>query len=140
MAEPWDIVYVEDDDGSTPGLEYMEQLPVKVRARIDAVLEAVAAAPPPSFSGGGFWEAMHAPMTDYHEVRVRGDVPGGSKMNFRVFCYLDRAGPGLPRPAIAIISGMTKSPRTGFTPADYANVREVAERYRATNPRRIVVR
>ena len=43
------------------------------------MLEAVAAAPPPSFSGGGFWEAMHSPMTDYHEVRVRGDVPGGAK-------------------------------------------------------------
>jgi hypothetical protein len=140
VAGPWDIVYVEEGDGSAPGLEYIQNLPIKVRARVDAVLEAVAAAPPPSFSGGGFWEAMHSPMTDYHEVRVRGDVPGGAKMNFRIFCYLDRAGPGLPRPAIAILGGMTKAPRTGFTPADYAEIRGVADRYRATSPRRIVAR
>lgn len=61
-------------------------------------------------------------------------------MNFRVFCYLDRAGPGLPRPAIAILSGMTKAPRTGFAPADYAEVKGIAERYRATSPQRIVMR
>jgi len=139
VGEPWDIVYVQDVDGTAPGLDYLTRLPVKVRARVDAVLDAVAAAPPPSFSGGGFWEAMHAPMTDYHEVRVRGDIPGGAKMNFRVFCYLDRAGPGLPGPAIAIVAGITKPLRTAIAPADYADVKRIAERYRATSPRRIVV-
>jgi hypothetical protein len=39
---------------------------------IQAVLEAVAAAPPPSFSGGGKWEAMHEDMAGFYEVRVQG--------------------------------------------------------------------
>jgi len=34
------------------------------------VLEAVTTAPPPSFSGGGKWEAMHDDMAGYFEVMV----------------------------------------------------------------------
>ena len=41
--------------------------------------------PPPSFSGGGKWEAMHDDMAGYFEVRVQG---GG--MNHRLFCVLER--------------------------------------------------
>ncbi len=59
-------------DGSIPARRFLDACPVAVKARMLAVLDAVASAPPPAFSGGGFWEAMHAPMTGYHEVRVQG--------------------------------------------------------------------
>lgn len=38
----------------------------------NAVLEAVRAAPPPAFSGGGKREAMHGTMAGYYEIRVTG--------------------------------------------------------------------
>lgn len=57
---------------AVPALEFLDGLPSKVAAEIHAVLDAVAAAPPPSFSGGGKWEAMHGDMAGYYEVRVQG--------------------------------------------------------------------
>jgi len=36
------------------------------------VLDAVAEAPPPAFSGGGKWEAMHDEMAGFYEVRIQG--------------------------------------------------------------------
>ena len=43
-------------------MDFLDGLPDKVAAEIQAVLEAVAAAPPPSFSGGRKWEAMRDDM------------------------------------------------------------------------------
>jgi Txe/YoeB family toxin of Txe-Axe toxin-antitoxin module len=45
-----------------PSVSFLDELPTKVAAEIQAVLEAVATAPPPAFSGGGKWEAMHGDM------------------------------------------------------------------------------
>lgn len=105
-----------------------------------AGVDAVAAAPPPAFSGGGFWEAMHAPMTGYHEVRVQGQTPGGSRLSYRMFCYLDREGPRLPREAIALLDGGAKPLRTALAPAEYEGVRWIGVAYRSSNPWRIAVR
>ena len=66
-------------------MEFLDSIPGTVAAEIHAVLDAVAAAPPPSFSGGGKWEAMHDEMAGYFEVRVQG---GG--LNHRLFCVLGR--------------------------------------------------
>ena len=54
-------------------------------AKLIAVVKAVADAPPPAFSGGGKWEAMHGSMRGYHEIRVTG--PG--RRHYRLFCILD---------------------------------------------------
>jgi hypothetical protein len=43
-------------------LEFLDDCPGTVDAQFTAVLDAVAAAPPPRFSGGGKWEAMHGTM------------------------------------------------------------------------------
>lgn len=43
-------------------------MPISVAAEFDAILEAVAKAPPPSFSGGGKWEAMHGDMAGIYEI------------------------------------------------------------------------
>jgi hypothetical protein len=75
----------EDAGRATPALDFFDTIPVKVAAEINAVLDAVAEAPPPSFSGGGKREAMHGDMAGLYEIRVQG---GGK--NHRLFCILDR--------------------------------------------------
>ena len=70
-----------------PAADFLDGCPPKVRGTILAVLDAVAAAPPPAFSGGGKWEAMHGDMGGYYEIRVTG--PG--REQFRLFCLLENA-------------------------------------------------
>ena len=53
-----------------PAIDFLDGLPAKAVAEIQAVLDAVAEAPPPAFSGGGKWEAMHDEMAGFYEVRV----------------------------------------------------------------------
>lgn len=129
----WDIVYLKCADGTIPGAEFLDTCPDRVEAKIVAVLDAVAKAPPPSFSGGGFWEAMHGDMGGYYEVRV----PGPGQMLYRLFCILDRDGPGLDGPAIAVITGMVKRNRTKFSDREYAAVRLLGDEYLASDPRSI---
>ena len=90
MADAWLIHFFQrhrDDDQTeaVPTVHFLDSLPDKVAAEIQAVLEAVAAAPPPSFSGGGKWEAMHDDMAGLYEVRVQS-----SGANHRLFCTLER--------------------------------------------------
>ena len=49
------------------------------------MLDAVGEAPPPRFSGGGKWEAMHGSMGGWYEIRLTG--PG--REQFRLFCQLE---------------------------------------------------
>jgi hypothetical protein len=76
----------DDPNEATPGREFLRKVcPVGVRAKFNAVLNAVAAAPPKRFAGGGAWEAMHGDMTGWFEVRKDG--PG--RRHYRLFCLLD---------------------------------------------------
>lgn len=135
----WDVVFYRDAAGDGPGEEFLDSCPVKVRARLMAILDAVAEAPPPQFSGGGQWEAMHGDMGGYFEVRCQG--PG--REQFRLFCILENAEPedllrrGLPRPAIAVITGMRKPWMTAFSARDYEHVRALGSDHLTAIPRRI---
>lgn len=135
----WGIVYYETEDGRVPADEFLDSCPTKVEATILAVLEAVRAAPPPAFSGGGKWEAMHGDMGGYYEIRVTG--PG--RKHYRLFCLLDNgsanelAQRGFDRPQIAVIAGMVKNNATLASARDYAKVRKLGEDYLSTVPRRI---
>lgn len=60
---PWAVVYYKAPGGSVPAFELLDACPGKIDADFTAVLDAVASAPPPRFSGGGKWEAMHGTMT-----------------------------------------------------------------------------
>lgn len=134
----WAVIY-SAADADVPAVTFLDACPKKVKATMIAVLDAVAEAPPPRFSGGGMWEAMHGEMAGYYEVRVSGP----SREQFRLFCILENADApelarrGLPGPAIAVIAGMRKPWRTVFTAADYRQVREMGDAYRASFPRRI---
>jgi hypothetical protein len=70
------------------------------------------------------WEAMHGEMTGYYEVRVSG--PG--QEHFRVFCLLDRDGPGLDEPAIVVLTGLRKPFMTKLRRSDYRAVRRPRRR------------
>jgi hypothetical protein len=135
----WDIIFYATTEGWVPGANFLDDCPAKVRGTILAVLDAVAAAPPPAFSGGGKWEAMHGDMGGYYEIRVTG--PG--REQFRLFCLLENADKltltarGLRRPAIAVITGMRKKTGRVFSDRDYAKVRRLGSEHIAQTPRRI---
>jgi hypothetical protein len=121
--KPWKIHFFqrhEKDDSArgVPAIDFLDGVPPKVAAEIHAVLDAVAASPPPSFSGGGKWEAMHDDMAGYFEVRVQG---GG--MNHRLFCVLERDAADLGGSSIVCLDGLSKPPRTAASPRDYRRVK-----------------
>jgi hypothetical protein len=100
---------------------------------------AVRQAPPPQFSGGGYWEAMHGDMGGYHKIRLTG--PG--RRQYRLFCILDNGGQeelrelGFDQPQIAAITGMVKNVGKKFSDQDYARVRKLGSEYLTQIPRRI---
>ena len=134
--EPWLIHFFQrdardDKSKSVPAITFLDQVPVKVRAEMEAVLEAVAEAPPPAFSGGGKWEVMHDDMSGFYEVRVRG----ADRRNHRLFCILERDAADLGGSSIVVIDGLSKPARQAADPRDYKR----AQRYRAEFLRRRTV-
>jgi hypothetical protein len=81
----WLITYYLTQEESAPAVEFLRRCPIAIRAQFVAALHAVAAAPPPRFSGGGIWEAMHGAMSGWYEIRITG--PG--REQFRLFCLLE---------------------------------------------------
>ena len=135
----WDVIYYAAGDELVPAIEFLEGCPTKVAANLLAVIAAVAEAPPPQYSGGGKWEAMHGAMGGYYEVRATGP----RREQFRLFCLLENADEdelarrGLDGPAVAVITGLHKPWRTTFTERDYRAVRRLGNDHRSNYPRRI---
>lgn len=129
--KPWAVHYYRDPDtGELPADAFLDEVPDTVEEKLLATLEAVRKAPPPSFSGGGRWEAMHGSMNGYYEVRADGP----KRTHYRLFCLLVRDGKavGLGGPSIVVISGLSKAFRTKLKERDYASIREMADKMRAT--------
>ncbi len=112
-------------DQTVPAIDFLDALATKVAAEIHAVLDAVAAAPPPSFSGGGKWEVMHDEMAGFYEVRVRGDG-----MNHRLFCLLERNAIDLGGASVICVDGLSKPPRSAASPRDYKRVKRYGAEFR----------
>jgi hypothetical protein len=134
----WGIAYYEATNGSVPAVEFLSSCPNKVTANLFAVLEAVRAAPPPAFSGGGKWEAMHGTMAGYYEIRGTG--PG--RLHYRLFCRLENRTPdelkalGFDCPQIVVINGMVKKNASLFTDREYKkHVRDLGDDYLSRSPR-----
>jgi hypothetical protein len=122
----------DDPHGRTPGRDFLRNAcPGTVRMKMQAVLAAVAAAPPKRFAGGGHWEAMHGSMTGWFEVRCDG--PG--RHHYRLFCLLDYDAQGVDKPLLVIVDGRDKPFRTELKERDYAAVRALGDEYRKRNPR-----
>jgi len=75
----------------------------------------------------------------WYEILLTG--PGREQL--RLFCLLENgtsdqlARRGLPRPAIAVITGMRKPWRTVFSERDYQHVQELGREHQQNYPRRI---
>jgi hypothetical protein len=100
---------------------------------MQAVLVAVAAAPPKKFAGGGYWEAMKGAMTGWYEVRVDGP----KRHHYRLFCLLDYQAEGRGKPLLVVVTGLDKPFRTVLSDGDYRAVRDLGREYIARNPRSI---
>jgi hypothetical protein len=128
---PWLIHFfqrhsADDADRAVPAIQFLDGVPTAVRAEIQAVLDAVAAAPPPSFSGGGKWEVMHDDMAGFYEVRVKG----ADKRNHRLFCVLERDAGDLGGSSIVAVDGLSKPVRTAANPKDYKRALKHREEFR----------
>jgi Txe/YoeB family toxin of Txe-Axe toxin-antitoxin module len=139
-SKSWFIYYFQRDfeDDRTRGVParaFLGACPTKVQAMMKAVLTAVAGAPPPAFSGGGKWEAMHGNMSGFYEVRVDGP----QRHHYRLFCVLERDGAklGLSGPSIVVITGKDKPFRTQLSGEDYRHVRVLGDEYRRRSPRSV---
>lgn len=135
-AEPWRVHFfqrhpADDPDRSVPALEFFEAVSLAVAAELQAILEAVAAAPPPAFSGGGKWEVMHGAMAGFYEARTSGGDATGRQMNHRLLCLLVRdADRELGGPSIVALGGFSKPPRSPARPSDYETIRRYAAEFR----------
>jgi hypothetical protein len=119
----WRIQYfqrhVDDDVSETcPTRQFLDAVPPEVAAEFLAILEAVAEAPPPSFSGGGKWEAMHGDMAGFYEARV-----GFKGINYRLLCVLVREPKHYEGPAIVCIGGLQKPVRSPAPQREYRAIR-----------------
>jgi hypothetical protein len=129
-GEPWLIQFfqrhaADDHARAVPAIDFFSQLSQKTQAEITAVLDAVAEAPPPAFSGGGKWEAMHDEMAGFFEIRVRGDG-----MNHRPFCVLERNAQDLGGSSIVVIDGLSKPKRSAANPRDYRRALAMRSEFR----------
>jgi hypothetical protein len=129
-TDPWRIHFfrrhsADDRTEAVPAIQFLDSLPEKVAAEIHAVLDAVAEAPPPSFSGGGKWEAMHGAMAGFYEIRVQGNA-----MNHRLFCLLEREASDLGGPSIVCVDGLSKRRRSAANERDYERVRRFGDEFR----------
>jgi len=138
---PWRVNFfqrhpADDPTRAVTALEFLRACPTKVEAMMVAVVKAVADAPPPAFSGGGKWEAMHGEMSGFYEVRVDGP----KRRHYRLFCLLERQGGslGLGGPSVVLITGKDKPFMTVLSAADYAEVKALGTEYRKRNPRSVM--
>jgi hypothetical protein len=120
----------DDPSESVPTIDFFETLSTGVVAEINAVLDAVAEAPPPAFSGGGKWEVMDRDMAGFYEVRVSGNGKDGRRMNHRLLCLLVRDVPALGGASIVCIGGLSKPLRSAARPRDYQQIRRFADEFR----------
>ena len=116
-----------DDDPKErcPAEEFLNECPDTVAADFFSIIDDVAAAPPPRFSGGGMWEAMHGYMAGFYKARAMGP----QKRLYRLYSILEHQAPGLPGPSIVLIAGQSKPNGTEFTKADYKRIRDLGDEY-----------
>jgi Txe/YoeB family toxin of Txe-Axe toxin-antitoxin module len=140
LRAPWLIYFfkrqaADDPMEDVPARSFLARCPTSVEAKMIAVVKAVADAPPPAFSGGGKWEAMHGDMSGFYEIRVDGP----KRHHYRLFCMLERDGAkvGLGGPSLVLITGKDKPFQTVLSAADYEAVRSLGREYLGRIPRSV---
>ncbi|MFH1105421.1 MAG: hypothetical protein V1757_10850 [Actinomycetota bacterium] len=132
----WDPHFLERTDPradpAVPALAWLELVPDGVAAEIMATIDAVAVGPPPHFRGGLRYQPMHGDMGGWSEARTKYQ-----KRLYRLFCLQDRKAPGLPRPALVMVTGGDKPNESAFSKAFYKRVRALGDEYLASDPRSV---
>lgn len=138
---PWRIHFfqrhpADDAFRSVPARDFLDACPPKVAATMVAVVQAVASAPPPAFSGGGKWEAMHGKMSGVFEVRVDGP----NRHHYRLFCVLERSGAalGLGGSSVVLIAGKDKPFQTRLSENEYDEVLALVREFQRRSPRSVL--
>jgi hypothetical protein len=72
-------------------------------------------------------------MTGWHEARTKH-----GKDLYRLFCLHDRKAPGLPGPALVLMTGGVKPNETAFSGAFYRTVSALGKAYLESNPRQVL--
>lgn len=137
VPELWDVRFFKrhkDDDPaqSCPGFDFLTAIDARAAQKLRKILRSVAGAPPPSWTGGGTWEAMHDDMAGYYEARTEL-----GEWLYRLFCLLEREAAGLPNPSIIVIDGLKKKKRNRIRSQDYDRVRQLGDEYRRKFPRSV---
>lgn len=137
---PWLIHFFQrhrsdDPAQDVPAKRFLDSLTDRLQGQFFAIVKAVADAPPPAFSGGGYWEVMHGDMAGWYEVRVDGP----DRRHYRLFCLLERDGAalGLGGPSIVLICGKEKPFRTVLSKQEYAEVKALGDEFRRRTPRSV---
>lgn len=132
----WDPYFFKRTDPTAnpavPALAWLESVPDEVEAEVMATIDAVAQGPPPQFRGGLRYQVMHGDMRGWFEVRTKH-----RKKLYRLFCLQDRKAPGLPRPALVMVTGGDKPNESAFSKTFYRQVRALGEEYLASDPRSV---
>ena len=71
-----------------------------------------------------------------HDGLVRGPNEHRKRL-YRLFCLQDRKAPGLPRPALVLITGGDKPNESAFSRSFYTKVRALGKEYLSSNPRSV---
>ena len=138
-GQPWAVKLfrrhkTDDAAESCPARDFLKSAPKRVATHLFAIIDAVAASPPPQFSGGGMWEAMRGSMAGFYETRTRGP----DRRLYRLFCVLEQQAPGLSEPTIVVITGNSKPVGSKFSAAEYAQIRALGDEYRRRSPRNVI--
>ena len=104
----------------------ISEMATKDVAKLSAVITAVRSSPIGSFSGGGYWEAMHGAMSGIHEIRITGQRP----WLFRFFCLVNRE-----QSQIVVFAAAKKRRGELISAADYDLVLDLAEEARRETSR-----
>lgn len=123
----------DDPDETCPGRSFLNSCPPAVRAKMRAVLQAVAAAPPKRFSDGGYWEAMHDSMAGWFEIRIDGP----KRRHYRLFCRLDYHADEFDKPLLVIVDGRSKPFGSVLSEEDYRSISKLGMEYFKRQPRSI---
>ena len=143
QSAPWPIVYFlrhKDDDTSQaqPGRDFLKnECPSKIKGEFIALIDTVAAYPPPSFPQSRFWRIMTKQMSGYCEAKIDGQE-AGQRLHYRLFCFLEHEGPGVDGPKLVVITGKKKPYLTVLSQAEYDQVKALGDEYLSRVPRSVV--
>ena len=96
----------------------LQKMDVGERAKFSAIVTAVCNAPTGSFSGGGYWQALHGELRGLFEIRFQGKSP----WLYRFFCAVNSR-----EACLYIFAGARKKKGEKLTTRTYAEVLSLAE-------------